>query len=209
MKEGSSTVALSVPAAGFELPIADQPSARVELDDKLVQAREELVELHRRQEELERQKGELEELRRKQEEYTRGRVEMLDNLTRSLITLEREQVESLRLAETCGKTMDAFRDYKERIEAIRDEDWTSANLRAELTRALAVLHDSRLEYNRARTKLDCLNPGANQPALAAPTAPQPVADQREVLRYLLLGAAASAPLIVAGTLWLIVLVAAR
>jgi chromosome segregation ATPase len=209
MKEASSPLALTAPAPDLELPIREQPTARAELEDKWEQTREELIELHRRQEELERQKGELEELRRKQEEYTRGRVEMLDHLTRSLITLEREQVEALRLAELCGKTMTAFRDYKERIEAIRDEDWTSANLRAELTRALAVIHDARLEYNRARTRLDCLNPAAQPAAAPVPTGPQPVAEQREILRYLLLGAAATAPLILAGTVWLIVLVALR
>ncbi len=209
MKEGSSTIALSVPASnnGLEFPVVEQPTAAVELETKLDQARGDLLELRRRQEELERQKGELEELRRKQEEYSRGRAEMLDNLTRGLVTLEREQIESQRLAELCGKTMTAFRDYKDRIEAINDQEWNSVTLRPELSRALAVIQDSRLEYNRARTKLDCLNPGANQPAAVVESAPKPLIDQRELIRYALIGAAASAPLIIAGTIWLIVLVA--
>ena len=103
--------------------------------------------------------------------------------------------------------MTAFRDYKDRIEAINDQEWNSVTLRPELSRALAVIQDSRLEYNRARTKLDCLNPGANQPAAVVESAPKPLIDQRELIRYALIGAAASAPLIIAGTIWLIVLVA--
>ena len=54
--------------------------------------------LRRQQDELERQKADLEELRRKQEEYSRGKAEMIDNLTRGLVTLE-QQIQAQRLAE--------------------------------------------------------------------------------------------------------------
>jgi len=211
MKEGSSTIATILPVSnsGLEFPVVAQPTPKEELDGKLDKTQEHLLLLRRQQQELERQKGELEELRRKQDEYTRGRAEMLDNLTRGLITLEREQIEAQRLAELCDKTMGAFRGYKERIEAIQDGEWTSETVRGELSKSLAVIQDSRLEFNRARTKLDCLNPGANQPAPLAEPVDQPFVQQRELLRFAALGAAASAPLIIAGTIWLIILVAAR
>ena len=85
---------------------------------KLDAAREQLTTLRRQQEELERQKSDLEELRRKQEEYARGKTEMIENLTRSLATLEREQIQAQRVAELCDTTTDAFRDYLEQLQSM-------------------------------------------------------------------------------------------
>ncbi len=209
MKQGGSTVATIVPESGpsLDFAVVDAPPVQAEVDEKLDVAREQLMTLRRQQEELERQKGELEELRRKQEEYARGRREMSEHLTRGLITLEREQVEAQRLAELCGRTSDAFRSYLDQLQAVNDQEWTSDTVRGELTKALAIIENSRLEFNRARTKLDCLNPRAGEPVADADG--KPAIDWTEMRRYLRLGAAASAPLIAAGTLWLIIALVAH
>ncbi|HUI07074.1 MAG TPA: hypothetical protein VL486_08710 [Verrucomicrobiae bacterium] len=211
MKQGGSNAATVLPESdGPALSVVELPPHREEVDSRLEQARERLLTLRRQQEELERQKSELEELRRRQEEYSRGRTEMIDHLTRSLVTLERQEIESQRLAELCGKTIAAFRDYLEQIQQINDEDWDSGTVREELSKALGVIENARLEYNRARTKLDCLNPAAGAPA---PLVPEAAAKKPlgwdEAARYAVIGAAASAPLIVAGTIWLIVLLATK
>jgi hypothetical protein len=208
MKQGGSSTATTVSEAGHthHVAILDAPTHTEEVDTKLDAAREQLLTLRRQQEELERQKSDLEELRRKQEEYSRGKAEMIDNLTRALATMEREQIQAQRVAELCDSSTDAFRDYLEQLQAINDTEWTNDNVRTELSRALGIIENSRLEYNRARIKLDCLNPNAGQPV-------QPVVDAKpvetvnwtEMSRYVLLGAAASAPLILAGTIWLIAL----
>jgi uncharacterized membrane-anchored protein YhcB (DUF1043 family) len=190
------------------LSLLDTPSHREEVDSRLADARERLLALRRQQEELERQKNELEELRRKQDEYTRGKAEMVDNLTRGLVTLEREQIAAQRRVELCTQTAGAFRGYLEQLQAIDDTRWNSDNLRPELSRALGVIENARLEFNRARTKLDCLNPAATESPAESPAAGQGV-SRRELIRYALLGAAASAPLILAGTIWLIVALLAR
>ncbi len=207
MKQGGVLTATAVPSNGngteFDLTDASV-SPKEELEQKLDHAREQLLTLRRQQEELERQKGELEELRRRQEEYIRGKREMVESLTRGLVVMERDQIESQRRAELCGKTMTAFRDYLEQLHGLNDEEWTSTNVRSELSHALGIIDNSRLEFNRARTKLDCLNPSAGQPAEAAPTTETATIDWPELLRYLRLGAAASAPLIAAGTIWLII-----
>lgn len=210
MNKGDVNATIAVPAAGDApaLSLLDTPSHREQVDSRLTDAREQLLALRRQQEELERQKNELEELRRKQDEYSRGKAEMLDNLTRSLVTLEREQVAAQRLGELCGQTGTAFRSYLEQLQAIHDVEWNSDNLRPELSHALGVIENSRLEFNRARTKLDCLNPAANTPPADAP-AQTGVVSRRELIRYTLMGAAASAPLILAGTIWLIVALAHR
>jgi hypothetical protein len=206
MDKGNVSTAIVVTTAETEsaLALLDTPAHREEVDSRLTEAREQLVVLRRQQEELERQKGELEELRRKQNEYTRGKAEMIDNLTRGLVTLEREQIIAQRQAELCGQTRTAFRDYLEQLQTINDADWNSSNLRAELTRVLGVIENSRLEFNRARTKLDCLNPAVPTPAADAPAKTATVSTS-ELIRYACIGAAASAPLIIAGTIWLIVM----
>ena len=209
MKQGGSSTAtaLSEKVAGHthHVAIIDEATHAEEVDSKLDAAREQLLTLRRQQEELERQKSDLEELRRKQEEYSRGRTEMIESLTRALATLEREHIQAQRVAELCESTTDAFRDYLEQLQAINDTEWSSENVRTELSRALGIIENSRMEYNRARIKLDCLNPKAGQPETPVETKPADTINWTEMGRYLLLGAAASAPLILAGTIWVILL----
>src|SRR5260221_8242005 len=126
MKQGGSgaaTIIMPESNIGPTLSVVELPQHREEVDLKLDQAREHLLTLRRQQEELERQKNELEDLRRKQEEYSRGRTEITDKLTRGLVGLERQQVESQRLAESCGAAIDTFREYSEQIQQINDEEW--------------------------------------------------------------------------------------
>jgi len=155
----------------------------------------------------------LEELRRKQDEYYRGKKELIENFTRGLIILEREQIQSQRLAELCSKTSEAFRDYLEQLQDFQDEDWSSTTVAHELNKALTVIEHARLEYNRARTKLDCMNPTA--PNETEPEAAGPVAKRGakslgwdEIFRYACIGAAASAaPVII--TVWLVIIIMMR
>lgn len=205
MKEADSGFAVitsgSDPQGG--LTVAGNPTPKEELEQELQQKREQLLLLRRQQEELERQKSDLEDLRRKHEEYTRGRQELIEQLTRALVLLEREQIEAQRRGELCVATRQAFRDALEQLQRIRDEEWTSANVRTELSRALALIENVRAELHRARARLECLNPklqAADEPGGAAPS---------EFVRYLRLGFAASLPLIVAGTIWLIVFLLSR
>ncbi|MEI8063927.1 MAG: hypothetical protein WCH84_07675 [Verrucomicrobiota bacterium] len=204
-ERGSSVGILDEPAVntGAGDGVFDAPTHEVDVTTKLDAMREQLQKLRQQQDELERQKGDLEDLRRKQDEYTRGKAEMIDNLTRAVITLEREELQSQRHAELCENTSTAFKDHLERLQSIHDADWSSANVRIELSRALGLIGDSRMEFNRARTKLECLDPAAGQPAV--PELAQDGFNWQEVGRYCRLGAAASAPLILAGTIWVILL----
>lgn len=208
MNEGEASAATIVPTASPvpNLTVVGEPSAQQEVDGKLHQAREQLALLHRQQEELERQKGDLEDLRRKQDEYARGKNEMVDRLTRGVVLLEREQLDAQRRAELCTSTRQAFQEQLEQLHALKDETWTSATLRSELIKALGTIENSRLEYNRAYGKLDCLNPAHTAAALAAGGEG---ADAGELLRYLRIGAAASLPLIIAGTIWLLIFLIAK
>jgi chromosome segregation ATPase len=202
MNEGVTNTTTALPRHSVS-----ELTPKEEVDLKLNEARDELLTLRRKQEELEQQKRDLEELRRKQDEYGRGRTELIEDLTRSLVVVERQQLESQRLAELCGRTRESFRDYLEQAQNLNDAEWTGANLHAELSRALGIIENARAELHRARVKLDCLNPATDKGLEAGSKGKLPSWD--EVWRYMLIGAAVSAPLILAGTIWLIIFLITR
>jgi len=210
MKEGESSLATALPASDnvAGLSVVETPTQKEELELKLHQAREQLAVLRRQQEELERQKGDLEDLRRKQDEYARGRAEMIERLTRGLVLLEHEQLQAQRSVEQCIATRQSFRDYLEQLQSIRDDQWTSATVRPELSKALGLIENARAEHNNARARLDCLDPSSADGSGAVAVSPE-AAARTEFRRYIRLGLAASLPIIIVGTIWLIIFLAAK
>jgi len=140
---------------------------REEVDRKVVEAQQKLAELKHAQDELERERASLEELRRRQLEFQNGRQEMVHHLTRGLGLLEEAEFNARRDAEQMVKTLADFRDALGKIQAIHDESWTKENFQMELTRALTVIENARMEWSSARLKL---------PALAGETGKKPEAE---------------------------------
>jgi chromosome segregation ATPase len=129
---------------------------RDDVDRKVVEAQQKLVELKRAQEELERERAGLEELRRRQNEFTTGRQEIIQQLTRGLGLLEEAEFAARRDAEQMVKTLDDFRAALAKVQAIHDETWTKENFQIELTRALTTIENARMEWNSARLKISAL-----------------------------------------------------
>ena len=129
---------------------------REEVDRRVVEAQQKLVELKRAQEELERERSGLEELRRRQNEYQNGRQEIMQQLTRGLGLLEEAEFSTRRDAELMVKTIADFRLALEKVQAIHDETWNKENFQIELTRALTTVENARMEWNSARLKLPVL-----------------------------------------------------
>jgi hypothetical protein len=129
---------------------------RDEVDRKVVEAQQKLAELKRAQEDLERERASLEELRRRQLEFQNGRQEMVNHLTRGLGLLEEAEFNARRDSEQMIKTIADFRDALEKIQNVRDETWTKENFQMELTRALTIVENARMEWNSARLKLPAL-----------------------------------------------------
>jgi chromosome segregation ATPase len=129
---------------------------RDDVDRKVVEAQQKLVELKRAQEELERERAGLEELRRRQNEFTTGRQEIIQQLTRGLGLLEEAEFTARRDAEQMVKTLDDFRAALAKVQAIHDETWTKENFQIELTRALTTIENARMEWNSARLKISAL-----------------------------------------------------
>jgi len=200
MKEAECGLAPGVSAVDHPSGVAgvERSPQKEELERELQQKREQLLLLRRQQEELERQKNDLEELRRKHEDYARGRQEMIEQLTRALVLLEREQIEAQRRVELCISTQQSFRDALEQLQRIRDEEWTSENVRTELSRALGLIENARAEFQRACARLEGLS--------SKPVVPEKKKEEglTEFARYFWLGLAASLPLIITGTIWLMV-----
>jgi hypothetical protein len=138
---------------------------RDDVDRKVVEAQQKLVELKRAQEELERERAGLEELRRRQAEFQTGRQEIIQNLTRGLGLLEEAEFAARRDAEQMVKTVGDFRAALAKVQAIHDETWTKENFQIELTRALTAIENARMEWNSARLKLPVLA-GENKPQAA-------------------------------------------
>ena len=160
----------AAPAAG---PL--RAPTRDDVDRKVVEAQQKLVELKRAQEELERERAGLEELRRRQNEFQTGRDEVVQNLTRGLGLLEEAEFVARRDAEQMVKTVGDFRAALAKVQAINDTVWTKENFQVELTRALTTIENARMEWNSARLKISALagetkNAAAldkNSPAAAA------------------------------------------
>jgi hypothetical protein len=142
---------------------------RDEVDRKVVEAQQKLAELKRAQDDLERERAALEELRRRQTEFQTGRQEMIHHLTRGLGLLEEAEFNARRDAEQMVKTVADFRDALDKIQAIHDESWTKDNFSIELTRALTILENARMEWNAARLKLSVLEGEAKGAAEAEET----------------------------------------
>jgi len=160
--------AASVAAAGQ----AQRAPSRGEVDSKVAEAQQKLSELKRAQEELERERALLEETRRRQIEYQTGREEMVQNLTRGLGLLEESEFKARRDSEQMAKTVGDFRDALSKVQAIHEDTWTRDNFNTELTRALTVLENARIEWNAARLKFPVLSAQRAEAEATTPAASQ-------------------------------------
>jgi len=135
-----------------------------EVDNHMATAVQELERLRKRQEDLEREKRELEELRRKNDEYERGKREMVERLSQSLVTLEKDELQAERLSELLGATRKRFKTMLGEIQSLNDEAWPENQVRDELNKALVILEDARMEYNKSMSKIDAVGGAAKKAA---------------------------------------------
>lgn len=200
----------STPSSPSDAPITQETLAR-QVDAR----RQEEIELQRRKEELERERNEVEELRRKLDECVLGREEMLERLTRGLVLLEHEQVETQRKTEHLGDALRTFRTRKEELESIRNDHWNDANIKAELPRALAIVDSARNDFNHYRARLDVLDEKRNpDAAVGAGSLAQFGSGENPLSKLkfgdlLVMGFALSLPLLILGLALLAVLLSRK
>lgn len=144
-------------------PIANRPPSREDIETKVSDAHSKLAELKRAQEQLERERAALEEARRRRIEFSTGREEMLTHLTRGVQLLEEGEFAARRDAEQMSKSLTDMREALEKVTTLNEESWTQENWSQELTRALTVLENARMEWNSARLKWPVLDGALRSP----------------------------------------------
>lgn len=124
---------------------------------KVEKAKEKITRLRKQQTELEREKAELEELRGKQEEWSRGKKALGDALMKALAILEREESETTRMEELIRNSRGSLSAAYEDLKSVREEKWTSATLKDELTKALVIIEAGRKGLSKARARIPALD----------------------------------------------------
>jgi vacuolar-type H+-ATPase subunit I/STV1 len=195
-------------ASGSGSKLAQQ---KEQITNKVADTAEEIERLRMRQAELEHEKKSLEEINRKQDEYERSKKEIIENLSRNIILMEKDEITASRMVELLSVSRSRFKDMLAEIRDIQEEKWEGENFEEELDKALALLESARMEYSKAIAKIDAesWNKG-NGPA---PLATIEMAGQSSLagkgfLFWLKIGFAVSIPMIIvlmlifAAYLWL-------
>lgn len=122
--------------------------------NRVADTAEEIERLKMRQDELEHEKSSLEELNRKQDEYASSKKDIIENLSRNIILMEKDEVRANRMMELLSASRSRFRDMLGEIRDISEEGWTEDGFEEELDKALALLESSRMEYSKSIAKVD-------------------------------------------------------
>ncbi len=165
--EYNTDLAADAPKSGpvlvQDLNLTPLTQRKEEINGQVASKLDELERLRSRQEALEREKSSLEHLRSNQEKYEAGKREMLDHLQQSLVSLEREGILLNQRLELLTNTEKRFKELLSGIQKFNEEQWPtdSVGFREELTKALAVIDNSRKEYNKDLARVDVLRENRN------------------------------------------------
>src|SRR5947208_1649202 len=194
--DGDFQSARKSPLAASTTGGTGRPPTREELDSRVTETQQRLMELKRAQEELEHERAALEEARRRRSEFQTGREEVLQSLTRGVGFLEEAEFNARRDAEQMARTLGALRDALTKVQSIHEETWTQDNYNVEVTRALTIIDNGRMEWNAARLKWALLNgpQTPEQEVSAAEKSAPPSLDSLGFLPLCKLGLALTWPL---------------
>lgn len=159
-----------------------------DVENKVKEAQERLTALRQQQEEIERQKKHLEELRVKQERFGHGKRDMIEKLTRTASTLDRELYDAQKLVEEISITRDSFTRHLEVLRHLQPEKWARHQVDEELENALAAIEDAEDDYAKGVRRISSCrraeavaHPEEFMPLPAAAPAPAsealPIADE--------------------------------
>jgi len=141
------------------LPITDASLSRMvrqkaDLSNQVAGAMKEIGQLRMRQGALEKEKMSLEDLGRRQDEYEVGKRDIIEKLNRSLVLLEKEEIQATRVVELCSEVRRRFRDTLSELAKIKEEAWADENFEGELDRATTLVENARQVYRKALARID-------------------------------------------------------
>jgi small-conductance mechanosensitive channel len=123
------------------------------IESRVADAAEEIERLRLRKEQLEHEKSSLEELNRKQDEYVRSKKSIIEKLSRNTILMEKDEVRANRMAELLSASRLQFKNMLAEIRELQEENWGD-NVEEELDKALALIENTRIEFNKIIAKVD-------------------------------------------------------
>jgi hypothetical protein len=98
-----------------------------------------------------------------------------------------------------ARGLGGFRDALSKVQSINEQGWSHENLSTELTRALTVLENARMEWNSARLKFPLLAVEATEGAeAAAPKAAPSLLASASLGQLCKIGFALTWPLVLLG-----------
>lgn len=125
---------------------------------KVKEAQEELLQLRMRQEEIERQKQQLELIRQKQDRFAKGKRELVERLSQAVVGIEGELYNTQKLVEELSATYDGFSRHLDVLRGLQPEKWQRANVDEELDRAIAAIQEADSDFAKASRRLSMLRP---------------------------------------------------
>jgi alanyl-tRNA synthetase len=172
-----------------------------ELNHHVADAVHEIEELRQRQEQLEREKRELEELGRKQDEYAANKKEVIEQLTASIMLLEKEEMQAARLLELFGVLRNRFKDSLVELRAISENDWNEEAYQMELNKAIVIVEEARNTFRKGMAKMEAAgwSRGSADGAVGSPDVAAKI-RARSFRHWMNIGFAVSIPVIVFVTL---------
>ena len=147
----------SVRTASSATPSANDDIHQIRTKEELKEANYEMIKLRQREADIQKQITNLEETERRQAEYHASKEEMEKALTRGITILNEETIQAKRNAKQLEDTLQTFSEMLDKIKHLNHETWTEKEYSSELTKALSLLENARMEWNSARIKISSLD----------------------------------------------------
>lgn len=177
---------------------------------KVHEAQAELMHLRQRQEEIEKQKLHLEQIKKKQDAFGQGKRDLMEKLSRSIGTIDRDLYNTQKLVEELTTTHRAFSEHLEVLRSLQPEKWQRHQVDDELGRALDAIEDAKDDYLKSSRRLVALRPQLSGRSGESNDEPQRSGNQSassvandDFVALVKRGLALSLPLIVSGLVGLI------
>jgi hypothetical protein len=140
-----------------------------ELTTQVSDAVKEIEELRMKQEHLEKERSDLQELARRQDSYEDEKTEIMDQLARSIIHLEKDEAQANRFAELMSVMRDRFKDTHAELRGINEAGWAKDVFQTELNKAVVLVEEARSIYRKGIAKIDAENWNQVHEGSAQPT----------------------------------------
>jgi DNA repair exonuclease SbcCD ATPase subunit len=126
---------------------------------RMEQTQGRLEEMRREAEKLEEEKRRLEELQRMERLFLTGRAEISDQILRSLTDGETEVVQLKKRIQALEIGRDDLARALEQVRGIAVENWDAESTEEELKKALEVIEEAKMEFDRHCTRVNATGPG--------------------------------------------------